>query len=306
MRVALTGATGLIGTAVARLLRSRGDHVVALSRDHDRAQRQLGGDVEVHEWHQPQAQSPPAAALERADAVINLLGEPIAQRWTEEVKREIRDSRVLSTRSLVAGLANLPQGSAPKTLVSQSAVGFYGPRGDEQVDEDELPGDDFLAAVTAEWEREARAASPGVRVVLARTGVVLAPRGGALAKMLPPFRLGVGGPVAGGRQYVPWIHLEDVARALIHCAADERLSGPVNLTAPTPVTNRELSSVLGHVLHRPAFLPVPEFALRLLYGEMASIVITGQRVMPGRLRASGFDFSYSELEPALRDVLAHS
>jgi uncharacterized protein (TIGR01777 family) len=306
MRVAVTGATGLIGSEVARLLRARGDDVIALSRDRDRARRQLGADVEVHEWRRPEAESPPAAALERADAVINLLGEPIAQRWTVAAQRKIRDSRVLSTRSLVAALADLPEASGPKTLVSQSAVGYYGPRGDEQIDENVAGGDDFLASVTADWEREAGAASPRARVVLTRTGVVLARSEGALAKMLPPFRLGLGGPVAGGRQYVPWIHLEDVARALIYCARDERAAGPINVTAPTPVTNRELSQALGRVLHRPAVLPVPALALRLLYDEMASIVVTGQRVVPARLKALGFEFNYAELEPALRDVLARS
>lgn len=304
MRVVVTGATGLIGTAVIRLMRSRGDEAIALSRDRARARERLGGDVEIHEWREPEKEPPPAAALEGADAVINLLGEPIAQRWTQAAKREIRDSRLLSTRALVAVLSGLPEGSRPKALVSQSAVGYYGPRGDEQIDEEAPGGEDFLASLTAEWEREAGLASPSARVVLTRTGVVLAPRGGALASMLPPFKLGVGGPVAGGRQYVPWIHLTDVARALIHCADDERAAGPINLTAPTPVTNRELSRTLGRVLHRPAVLPVPAFALDLLYGEMASIIVTGQRVVPTRLRAMGFEFSYPDLEAALRDVLS--
>lgn len=304
MRVLVTGATGLIGTELTRLLRSRGDEVIALSRNRERAQQRLGDDVEVHEWRRPEAQSPPMAALERADAIINLLGEPIAQRWTEAAKREIRESRVLSTRSLVVALASLPDGGGPRTLVSQSAVGYYGPRGDEQIDERTPGGEDFLASVTAEWEREASAASRRARVVLTRTGIVLAPQGGALAKMLPPFKLGLGGPVAGGHHYVPWIHHEDVVHALIHCAADERVAGPINVTAPAPVSNRELSRALGRVLHRPAVLPVPGFALRHLYGEMASIIFTGQRVVPARLRATGFDFRYTELEPALRDVLS--
>ena len=304
MRVVVTGATGLIGAAVTRSLRARGDEVVALSRNRELAQQRLGADVEVHEWSQPQEQPPPAAALERADAVINLLGEQIAQRWSSDVKREIRDSRVLSTRLLAAAIAALPDGSRPKALVSQSAVGYYGPRGDERLDEHAPAGSDFLASVTADWEREARTASPSARVVHTRTGVVLARHGGALAKMLTPFRMGVGGPVAGGQQYVPWIHLDDVAAALIHCAADERAAGPINVTAPTPVTNRKLSRALGHVLHRPAVLPIPALALRLLYGDMASIVVTGQRAVPTQLQALGFGFAYTELEPALRDILS--
>ena len=306
MRVVMTGATGLIGSTVTRLLRSRGDEVVALSRSRDRAQQKLGRDVEVYEWRDPEAEKPPPAALEGADAVINLLGEPIAQRWNEAVKRQIRDSRVLGTRSLVAALAALPEESAPKTLVSQSAVGYYGWRGDEQVDENGTRGDDFLASVTVAWEREASAASPRARVVHTRTGVVLARSGGALAKMLPAFLLGVGGPIAGGRQYVPWIHLDDVASALVYCAADQRAAGPVNLTAPVPVTNREFGRALGRALHRPAVLPIPAFALRVLYDGMASIVTTGQRVVPARLRALGFEFGYTELDPALRDVLSRS
>jgi uncharacterized protein (TIGR01777 family) len=237
-----------------------------------------------------------------------LLGEPVAQRWTETARREIRDSRVLSTRSLVAALRQLPDEHRPAALVSQSATGYYGPRGDEPVSEDAPAGEDFLAAVTRAWEHEALAASelPGLRVVLTRTGVVLSPRGGALAKMLPPFRLGAGGPVAGGRQYVPWIHLDDVVGALLRCLDDQRITGPVNVTAPNPVTNAEFSRTLGRVLHRPAVLPVPGAALRLLYGEMASIVTTGQRVMPQRLLQLAHEFRHPELEPALRDVLART
>ena len=233
----------------------------------------LGSDVEAYAWPDPQQAPPPSEALDRCDAVVHLLGEPIAQRWTEEAKRRIRDSRVLGTHSLVAGITALPEDQRPRVLVSQSATGYYGPHGAEQLDELASPGQDFLAEVTADWEREAGAAPAGVRVALTRTGVALSPEGGALAKMLPPFRLGVGGPVAGGRQYVPWIHLDDVVGAILYCLDDERVSGAVNVTAPNPVTNAELSRTLGHVLHRPAVLPVPAVALKLLYGEMASIVL---------------------------------
>lgn len=303
MRVAVTGATGLIGSALVRALQARGDEVVALTRDAERGRAVLGDQLELQAWPSPQQASPPTAALEGADAVVHLLGEPVAQRWTEAAKREIRDSRVLATRSLVAGLAALPDERRPKLLVSQSATGYYGPRGEEPLDESAPPGEDFLAGVTVSWEREALAAAPGARVALTRTGVVLSPSGGALAKMLPPFRLGIGGPVAGGRQYVPWIHLDDVVGALVHCLEDRSASGPLNLTAPHPVTNAELSRTLGRVLHRPAVLPVPGAALRLMYGEMASIILTGQRVIPGRLQELGYAFRYAELEPALRDVL---
>jgi hypothetical protein len=235
--------------------------------------------------------------------VVHLLGEPIAQRWSETAKREIRDSRVLSTRSLVAGVAAISDEQRPKLLISQSAAGYYGPRGKETLDESASPGSDFLARVTVDWEHEALGAQPGLRVVVTRTGVVLSPSGGALAKMLPPFRLGVGGPVAGGRQYVPWIHLDDVVGALVFCIEHSSSSGPLNLTAPGPVTNSELSRTLGRVLHRPAVLPVPGAALRLIYGEMASIILTGQRVIPRGLQELGYHFRYTELEPALRDIL---
>ncbi len=303
MRATVTGATGLIGRAVTRELLARGDEVIALARDEGRARDALGSDVEVHAWPEPKQTPPPRPALERSDVVIHLLGEPVAQRWTAAAKREIRDSRVLSTRSLAKGLAELPEGSGPSTLVSQSATGYYGPRGSEPVDEKTPAGEDFLASVTAEWEREAWLLRERLRVVLTRTGVVLAEGGGALEKMLPPFKLGVGGPVAGGRQYVPWIHLDDVVGALLHCATDERASGPVNLTAPAPATNAELSRALGRALHRPALLPVPGVTLRLLYGEMATIVLTGQRVIPARLEQLGYDFRQPELEAALRDAV---
>jgi uncharacterized protein (TIGR01777 family) len=284
-------------------LRDRGDEVVALSRDAGRARESLGSGVDCHTWADPKQEPPPNAALEGADAVIHLLGEPIAQRWTEASKREILDSRVLGTRSLVAGLRALPESRRPSVLVSQSATGYYGPHGDERVDESTPAGDDFLAEVAASWERQAGAADETLRVVLARTGVVLAAGGGALAKMLPPFRVGVGGPVAGGRQYVPWIHRDDVVGGLLHCVDDARASGPVNLTAPNPATNAELSHALGRVLHRPAVLPVPGLALKLLYGEMAATVLTGQRAVPARLLELGYRFKYSEVEPALREAL---
>jgi uncharacterized protein len=304
MRVVVTGATGVIGSRAVKAMLARGDQVIALTRDPDRGRTALGGRVELHAWPAPQQTPPPADALRDADAVLHLLGEPIAQRWSTDAKREIRDSRVLATRSLVAGIASLEPEHRPRALVSQSATGYYGPRDSDPVDETAGAGIDFLAEVTEDWEREAAAASDaGVRVATTRTGVVLSPHGGALEKMLPPFKLGVGGPVAGGRQYVPWIHLDDVVGAMLQCLGDDRAIGPVNLTAPNPVTNAELSRTLGRVLHRPAVLPVPAPALRLLYGEMATIVLTGQRAVPARLRELGYEFRHPELEAALRDVL---
>lgn len=301
MKLAVTGATGAIGRRLVEALAGRGDDVLVLSRDPDRARDALGGAVEAAAWPDPKSGPAPADALAGRDVVVNLMGEPVAQRWTERSKREIRDSRVLGTRNLVAGLrAAEPR---PRALVSGSATGFYGPHGDERLDESDPPGDDFLARVCVDWEAAAaQARELGLRVATTRTGVVLAEGGGALEKMLPPFRLGVGGPVAGGRQYVPWIHADDVVGGLLAAIDDEEAAGPVNLTAPEPVTNAELSRTLGSVLRRPAVLPVPGAALRLLYGEMAQIVTSGARVVPARLEALGYRFRRPELEDALREA----
>jgi len=302
MRVAVTGATGMIGAALVRALAARGDDVTALSRSAERASEALG--VPAATWADPKAEQPPLDALRGRDAVVHLLGEVIAQRWSDETKREIRDSRVLSTRNLVDALAALAAEERPRALVSGSGAGWYGHRGDERLDESvPEPGDDFLAQLSADWEAEARRAEElGVRVVLNRTGVVLSESGGALEKMLPFFKVGIGGPVAGGRQYVPWVHLEDVVGATIFSLENEAVRGPVNVTAPEPVTNRELSKTLGRVLRRPAFAPVPALAVKTLYGEMAEIVTTGQRAVPARLSELGYTFGQPNLEAALRDA----
>ncbi len=302
-RIVITGATGTIGSAVCLELLARGDLPVALSRDPASSAGKLPDAVEWRAWKDPVATPPPAEALAGADGVIHLLGEPVAQRWTAAAKERIRDSRVLSTRMLVAALQELPEGQRPPVLVSQSATGYYGPRGTEELDEAAAPGNDFLAGVVRAWEQEALAAASICRVAVIRTGVVLSPSGGALAKMLPFFRAGIGGPVAGGHQYVPWIHIDDLVGALLFCFDSAAAQGPINATAPHPVDNAELSRALGHVLHRPAVLPVPALALRALYGEMAEIVTTGQRALPRRLTELGFSFRHDKLEPALRDVL---
>jgi uncharacterized protein len=303
MRVAITGATGVIGGSLAEALRERGDEPVALSRDATRAKQSLG--VDAFEWKEPKVWPPPLDALRSSDAVVNLLGETIAQRWGDEAKREIVDSRILSTRNLVAALRELPEAERPRVLLSQSATGWYGARGEERLDEAEPAGGDFLARLTVDWEAEAdRAEELGVRVVQTRTGVVLAESGGALEKMLPFFKLGIGGPVAGGRQYVPWIHLDDVVGAFIFALENDAVRGPVNVTAPEPVTNKELSRTLGRVLRRPAFAPVPALAVKALYGGMASIVTTGQRAVPTRLQELGYEFRRSDLEQALRAATA--
>ncbi len=301
MKVTVTGATGTLGRTVVAALQARGDEVTALSRDAAAAREKLGQRVRALEWKAPKSELPPAAALSGQDAVVHLLGEPVAQRWSDHAKSEIRDSRVLATRNLVAALRELDEAARPGVLVSQSATGWYGPRGDERVTEGEPAGADFLARVCVEWEAEARKAEElGPRVALTRTGVVLSEDGGALEKMLPAFKLGVGGPVAGGGQYVPWIHAEDIVGALLFCLDTEAATGPLNLTAPEPVTNKELSKALGSVLHRPSAAPVPGLAIKALYGEMASIVTTGVRAVPARLQELGYEFRQPDLEPALR------
>jgi uncharacterized protein len=301
VKLTVTGATGNIGRALVKELAARGDEVTALSRNARRAAETLG--IEALSWERPKADPPPAGALRGRDGVVNLLGEPLAQRWTDGAKREIRDSRILGTRNLVSALAELPDGERPRVLVSQSGIDWYGARGDEPVDESEPAASGFLAQLTVDWEAEARRAEDlGVRVVTTRTGVFLSRTGGALEKMLPPFRLGVGGPAAGGRQYVSWVHLDDVVGALAFCLRTEEARGPVNVTAPEPVTNRAFSKALGRVLRRPAVAPVPALALKVLYGEMAVVVTTGRRAVPRRLHELGYEFRRPDLEDALREA----
>src|SRR3954471_20032905 len=293
MRITVTGASGLIGSKLVERLRSRGDEVTTLSRN--------PSSSAAVPW-QPEREPAPAVALSGRDAVVHLAGENVAQRWSEDAKRRIRSSRELGTRNLVAGIeAAEPR---PRVLVSSSAVGYYGPHGDEPLDEQTAAGDDFLAEVCVVWEREARrAADLGLRVVCVRTGVVLDRDGGALAKMLPFFRLGVGGPVAGGRQYMPWIHADDVVDLYLAALDYDRWDGPFNATAPEPVTNRDFSRALGRALRRPAIAPVPAPAVRALYGEMAEIVTAGQRAVPERALALGYRFAHTALDEALRDAV---
>ena len=310
MRVTVTGATGLIGRALVPALRTRGAEITVLTRDPDRARETLdavaGTAVEAVAWD-PLSGPAPSEALAGRDAVLNLAGEPIAQRWSASAKRAIHDSRVVGTRNLVAGLRATGESQTdgrPRTLISSSAIGYYGPHGEEPLDEDTPPGADFLARLCVAWELEAsRASELGLRVVLLRTGVVLDADGGALGKMLAVFRLGLGGPVAGGHQYVSWIHVEDLVAMMLTALERESWSGPVNGTAPEPVPNRVLSKTLGRVLDRPAMLPVPALALRLLYGEMAEVVTTGARVVPAKPLVLGYEFRHPELEEALRSAL---
>jgi uncharacterized protein (TIGR01777 family) len=299
VKVVVTGATGLIGRSVVAALRERGDEVVALSRS---AAAELG--VETVVWDPSGGPSDAlVGALSGADAVVNLAGEPVAQRWNGAVKERIRSSRVSGTEQLVDGL--LAASPRPAVLVSASAAGYYGDRGTEELIESASPGADFLAGVCVAWEAAAmRAAPEGVRVALIRTGVVLAPRGGALATMLLPFKAGVGGPVAGGRQYMPWIALEDMVG--IYLAALDggaEWSGPVNAAAPSAATNAAFSKALGRALHRPAVIPVPAFVLKLRFGEMASVVTASARLVPARALELGYAFKFGDLDSALAAVV---
>jgi uncharacterized protein len=305
MRVTVTGATGLVGTALVAALRERGAQVTVLSRDPERAQARLGSSgqpaLEAIRW-EPTSDPAPATALTGRDAVVHLTGENLAQRWTATAKQAIRESRVTGTRNLIEGLAGAEE--RPHTLVSGSAIGYYGPHGEEPLDEDAPSGPGFLAGVCAAWEQEAdRARELGMRVVQLRTGVVLDTAGGALARMLTPFRLGVGGPIAGGRQYMSWIHTEDVVGLTLAALEDQRFSGPINATAPEPVSNRDFSRTLGKALRRPSLLPVPAVALRMLYGEMSLLITTGARVLPAKPLVLGYRFRHPRLEEALRAAL---
>ncbi|PYP81585.1 MAG: TIGR01777 family protein [Gemmatimonadetes bacterium] len=295
--IAITGASGLIGRALLARLRLKGKRVRPLVR----SPRPDSPDDIV--WD-PMAEKLAPRDLEGVEAVVHLAGEPIAQRWTGSRREAIRESRVRGTKLLARTIAALDQ--KPRVLLSGSAVGYYGDRGDEAVDETSAPGTDFLAGVAHEWEMATAAASDaGVRVVLLRTGIVLSPHGGALERLLPPFRLGVGGPIGTGRQWMSWIALEDHLRAMEHALATTGLHGPANLVAPNPVTNAEFAATLGRVLGRPAIVTVPSFALELLYGEMArATILAGQRVMPKALLRSGFHFAHPTLEEALRVELA--
>lgn len=293
--VAISGASGFLGSALAASLERSGVRVVRLVR------RDPRGPGEVR-WD-PAAQTIDEHGLEGVDAVVHLAGSNLVGRWTERRKAEIRDSRVLGTRTIARGLARLAR--PPHVLVSGAAIGYYGDRGDERLDEQSAPGSDFLAAVAREWEAAtAPAEEAGIRVVCQRHGPVIGAGGGLIAPMLLPFRLGIGGPMGTGRQWVSWISLDDAVDAMRFAIANPELSGPVNAVAPEPVTNAELTRALARALGRPAFIPVPPVALRLLFGEMAdAMIMTSQRVAPDRLRAAGFAFRHRRLDDALRAAL---
>lgn len=297
LTVAVTGATGLIGSALVASLRANGHDVRRLVRTTGDAQP---GDVA---WHADAPTMDPRA-LEGCDAVVHLAGAPIAQRWTSAHRRDILESRVRGTSLLARTIAAMTH--KPRVVLSGSAVGYYGDRGDERLDERSTAGADFLASVVTAWEHAATPiAAAGARLVLLRTGIVLSTAGGALAKLLLPFRLGVGGPMGSGRQWMSWITLADHVRAMEHALSTDAVQGPVNLVTPNPVQNAAFAETLGAVLGRPAIIPTPAFALKLMFGEMAeATILSGQRIAPRALERSGFTFSTPQLEPALRAVLA--
>jgi hypothetical protein len=292
MRIVIAGGSGFLGSALVGQLQNDGHSVAVLTRrpvkPHDIQWDPYGS---IMNW---------THAIEDADAVINLVGAPINHRWTAAHKRAMWNSRVHSTRALVSAMKSVRQ--MPATLISASAVGIYGPQGDEPLTEESRAGAGFLASLGAAWEKEAQAAGPHARVVLVRSGIVLAAEGGALPQMALPFRFFVGGPFGSGRQYLSWIHREDWTAMVRWALATDMVSGPLNATAPNPVTNLEFARTLGRVLHRPAIVPAPAFALRLMLGEMADALLTGERVFPEKAHSLGFEFRYPLLEPALRAI----
>lgn len=297
MRITISGASGLVGRRLLRVLGDKGHQVHVLSRH---AGTNLPNGVKLTVWDP--ASLPPLASLENADAVIHLAGEPVAQRWTPEVRRRIRESRVGSTQRLVEALSMLPR--PPAVLVCASAVGYYGSRGDEILVESSPAGSGFLADVCVAWEKAAQAAADlGTRVTLIRIGVVLDSRGGALGRMLAPFRVGAGGRLGSGHQWMSWIHVGDLVE-LFRLAIENPLPGAVNGVAPFPVSNREFTQELARAVKRPALLPVPEFILKRLLGDMAEILLASQRVAPRAAESAGFRFRFPQLGPALGDLLA--
>jgi uncharacterized protein len=301
MRVFITGATGFIGRELTARLRGAGHQVTAWVRDESKARGLLGPEVGL-----VSASAGLGEPIAKTDAVINLAGEPVsAGRWTASRKQAIVESRVKLTSAIASAIAQSP--SRPAVFISASAVGYYGDRGDEMVEDDAPPGNDFLATVCRSWEAAAlEAAKSGVRVFIPRIGIVLGADGGALTRMVMPFRVGMGGPLGSGHQYVPWIHLDDQIAVMIAALEDQRMSGPMISAAPNPVTSGELAKAIGAVLHRASFMPVPTIALRILLGEAAALVLTGQRVHPRRLEQSGFTWRYPRIAVALTNLLSRS
>lgn len=301
MKVVITGATGFVGQVIVKQLLSAGDEVIVLTRNVARAALILGSSCRYYQWDESDA-LPPIEAMEGADGMINLMGESISKRWDEQQKKKIYNSRIQGTHKLVEGLEKLKV--RPKVFVSTSAIGIYGNRGPEEINESSSLADDFLGKVCKDWENEAnKARNFGARVAIIRVGIVLGPKGGALEKMLPVFKLGGGGPLGSGNQYMSWIHIEDLAAMYVEALKNEQIKGVLNGTSPYPATNSEFTKVLGHVLRRPAFLPAPSFAIKIAFGEMSQILLEGQKVLPVKFKESKFKFRYPTLEMALKETI---
>ncbi len=300
--VLVSGATGFIGRTLCAAIKERGVPFTAFSRRPDRAKSLLPGVKEAYRWR-PKLEPAPLAAIQGAGALVHLAGASVVGRWNKHKKQDIRESRVVGTRHLVEAIGEAK--SKPGVLVCASAVGYYGSRGEEELTEESGPGSDFLAEVCQAWEAEARRAEEfHVRVVMLRIGMVLGREGGALKQMLIPFKLGLGGPVGNGQQWVPWVSIDDVIGIILHAIEVGKVKGPINVTAPNPVRNAEFTKTLGHALHRPAFLPAPAIGLKLLLGEFADVLLTSQRIIPKQIQETGYKFTHPTLEAALRAILA--
>jgi uncharacterized protein (TIGR01777 family) len=300
MHIFITGATGFIGRALVLRLQRDAHVVIAWVRNEERARSALGADVRLLPIDAGESSLRDALAV--SDGVVNLAGEPLVGRWSRQRRQAIIESRVQLTERLVHAMRHAKH--QPAVSVSGSAVGYYGDRGDEILTEESVPGDNFLARLCRDWEATAlQSESEGVRVVLLRTGIVLGREGGALARMLLPFKLGLGGPIGSGRQYMPWIHLHDHVDMIAAALSDERFSGPLNASAPAPVTNRDFGKALGRALHRPAIMPLPGLALKLALGEASSVLLTGQRAVPEKALRLGFSFQYPEIDSALAEII---
>lgn len=306
MRMFLMGGTGLVGTRLIRRLLDRNDQVVLLTRRPDVARQKWADQCTIVQGD-PVQPGPWQDAVAECDGVVNLVGEGIFnRRWSAPFKEVLRDSRVKSTDHVVQALTRAPRTAhgTPKVLVNASAVGYYGPHGDEELTEESAPGNDVMASLCVDWERAARAVeAAGVRLVIVRIGVVLDKEGGALQQMMTPFKMFVGGPVGSGRQWISWIHHEDLVGLILQALDRPHEAGPVNGTAPQPLTNRDFSKALGRALGRPSFMPTPKFMLRVVLGEVANVVTTGQRVLPKKALAEGYRFKFPEIDGALRYVL---
>ena len=300
MRVLITGVTGFIGQRLSEVLSEAGQEVWGLSRNPDTARQKVPTLADVFAWN-PVAQQPPGNSLHDVEAVVHLAGEPVTGRWTKKKQQRIEDTRVIGTRNLIKALEAMGR---PLVLVSSSAIGFYGNRGDNELTEEEKPGRDFLAKVCQAWEAEAqKAGGLGMRVVILRTGIVLAPGGGALQSMLPPAKIGLGGPLGSGTQWWSWIHRNDLVSMIRTAIENPDLDGSYNATAPQPVRQKEFAKVLGKVLGRPAFMPLPALALEIILGGFSHELLSSKRVVPRRFEQAGFEFAYPELEGALREAL---